>query len=71
MILYDRPTPGGEGLSKQSPELLLHVTASGITRTAVQGLVVYMIISRLSLSPAQARVGSFFLFVFASGGFYQ
>ncbi len=35
VILYDRPTPppsvGGEGLSKPSPEPLLHVTASGIT----------------------------------------
>ncbi len=34
VILYDRPTPppvGGEGLSKPSPEALLHVTASGIT----------------------------------------
>ncbi len=33
VILYDRPTPppvGGEGLSKPSPEPLLHVTASGI-----------------------------------------
>ena len=32
VILYDRPTPPprGEGLSKPSPEPLLHVTASGI-----------------------------------------
>ncbi len=31
VILYDRPTPPFEGLSKPSPEPLLHVTASGIS----------------------------------------
>ena len=59
VILYDRPTPprvGGEGLSRQSLEPLLHVTTSGMT-DITEYMILYDIEGKSAIAFAQTENG--------------